>query len=413
MAMRTARRSSEAVTPVYHVSTREQEVASTMHIPSHAPVAPFIYLDWNTVQHLRKVPAFGPLLMAVLDAQTQEAALLPYSEGHLMDATAGWATLAPEYRAERLRDLTFLSGLSSEEFWEIHWFDVGDVHRLRSVPCIEACRGLNYLVSLYDGGGTDPGPRAIGPKGAQGVREGITAMREALKMAPNLSASLMDGLIGHMEEMIDSGIPEMWEMGGKYTTSLAPVADFASTSLPSFDHTAPAEAIGQIDKAIQRLAPGMTFAKVLDNVLPGLKSGGAGLHPDDIGPMLIGLLGYHREQTRAMRRGAPGLYPDQIHGRHALSSAIFITSEVRLPQRIEAWAAHTHRGSTHDTWPIVLHAGPDNDGSILESVEVVTAYTRAFSKEVRRFRASIASQEDDVQGRAARRARARKEKRRK
>jgi hypothetical protein len=66
----------------------------TARLPDHPPPLPLLYLDWNVVQHLQDNPTCAPLLAAVLTARDNGAAWIPWTFGHMSDATAGWHQLS-------------------------------------------------------------------------------------------------------------------------------------------------------------------------------------------------------------------------------------------------------------------------------------------------------------------------------
>lgn len=291
-----------------------------------------------------------------------------------MDVTAGWTRLSSINRAERLRDLTFLSGLSSEWLWGIKKVHGEHQHLLRPGSCIEACRGLGYIVSL---GQTeeDLPTTPLSPSSIPAMHAAISELRAAVSDAP-AAQHLVDGLIELVTEMISVGLPDTCQVGNRYTAALSPVADSTRETFATLDHVSPDQVVERIDSTIRNLSPSQSISTLIEMVTPHLLSHNADLHPDDIGPMLIGIFGYYRERASDFRRAAPGMFPDQIHGRHALSSAIFITGERRLPRRLAAWAAFTGRGASHNTWPVILEVQPSDKETVRHAAETVTTYTK-------------------------------------
>ena len=101
-------------------------------------------------------------------------------------------------------------------------------------------------------------------------------------------------------------------------------------------------------------------------------------HPDDLGPSLLGMLGYYRDSARSVRHAAPGFVADQSHGKHALASVVFLTADRRLSKRVEAWAAWTGRGPHNLGWPVVHMISPYDESSVTAAVDTVEYVAHRF-----------------------------------
>jgi hypothetical protein len=140
------------------------------------------------------------------------------------------------------------------------------------------------------------------------------------------------------------------------------------------DSLHPADAVRELDRHVR--STGLTIALVRDCALGGLPGF---IDQDDLGPGMLGLLGYNADARKVLRSGAPGHLWDHQHGRHALASTLFITGDVRLGRRVEAWAAYTDRGPEHGRGPLVCVVELEDPASFGAAVSVVNALADRFA----------------------------------
>jgi hypothetical protein len=341
-------------------------------LPDGPPPLPLVYLDWNTVQHLRKDVALSPLLASLANVRLAGAALVPFSVAHLMDATADWTQLAAEHRSERLRDMLFLEGLSSSWMWTIEAAAGSFQHRLSREPVVEACAGRGYFESFTS---MDEDLLAeANSKVAADVAAAVAQMREVESSAPK---DLVEQTAEVLTELFGDGLRDLSDTGRTFTRLLAPLFQHVARQMPSLDDVPPGEAVARLDAALGAQLPGLSLRQVVGSMVQGNNL----LDPDDLGPTVLGWLGYQRDKVKEVRRGAPGLVPDQSHARCALSSAVFLSGERRLPLRVSAWAAYTGRGN--GSWPVVLQVKPGDEASAQAAARVVDAFAQRFASVAR------------------------------
>jgi hypothetical protein len=345
-----------------------------LFLPDHPPVLPFVYLDWNTVQHLRKEPSLSPLLAALVRARLSGAALMPYSNAHIMDSTADWGGLSAEHRREGVRNILFLDGLTSSWMWAIETQSEQVRHILSREPVLEACDRRGQFDAL---GAELPDSTVFAEANERAKRaaaDAVHQMRAAAADAPHVPPEFIDGLIDAVTRLYGGGLREASATGRTFTTLLAPAFQHIAQFLPPLDDVPPARAVAHLDAAMAAHLPDF---KLVDFIASFARKDDA-LHADDLGPTLLGWLGYHRDKAKDVRRGAPGLMPDQSHSRHALSAAVFLSGERRLTKRISAWAACTERGASNLTWPLILQVRPGDDATVGEAARVIDWFSESF-----------------------------------
>ncbi len=354
-------------------------------LPADPPPIPAIYLDWNLIQYLRKDEEFGPLLQALTEARTSNTAIIPYTIAHMLDATAGWASLEPCHEQERLRDMVWIDGLAAGHMGELE--RQGDGHRyvLRLEPFIEACRLRGHMYSL-DSDDPDGQIRALTNEWVDRKLEAtIAKILEDAAPPSHMPPGLADSMVDAVMATSGGGLPDQCQMGSIFTAMMAPWMLHSAETLPVVGDVPPAEAMDQLERRMAEAYPGFSVASQLRDALDANPA----LEPDTYGPMLLWVFGYQRERARDLRRGAPGIIADLLHGQHALASAMFLTADRRLARRLEAWAAYTERGEEHGQWPVILQIKPGDEQGIERATKLVEAFRTAFQGHAGVWRAGM------------------------
>ncbi len=343
-------------------------------LPAESPPVPAVYLDWNLVQYLRQDDAFGPLLQALVEARSSNTAIIPYSIAHMMDATAGWTSLKSAQEQERLRNMIWLDGLAAGAMGEIERQGVGHRYLLRREPFIEACRLRGHMYSLDDDDPDGQHRAPINERVEQLVEATVAKIRQDAAPPSHMPPGLAESMIDAVRATYGGGVSDQCQMGTNYTAMMAPWLLHTAETLPNVADVPPAEAMGHLERCMAEAYPGFSVAQQLQDALDANPT----LEPDVYGPMMLWVFGYQRERARDLKRAAPGIIADLLHGQHALAAAIFLTSDRRLARRLQAWAAYTGRGFEHGQWPVILQVKPGDEPGIERATEVVNAFCVAF-----------------------------------
>ena len=347
-------------------------------------LVPAIYLDWNVFQYLQAPGAAEPLLSTVMDPEVRRALFVPYSEAHLLDAAAVWSDTSPENRAERLRLITFADGVVRSTLWAIGGCGDEAQHQLRPEPMWESVHARGLLTTrteLRDSAAAlVPGLEGMVEAAVQGMlaqteRTVADVDPRGQALARAVAAATATALAGGLPAASDAGSIVMKALRPMFEQTVALLRD-AGLSAQRLLHAAPSEAVPLLNEFFGRLDTPIS----LDDLLGGAANG-TSPHPDDLGPMVLGLLGYYPEDKKKVRKALPGFLPDGGHARHALNSAVFVTGDVRLAMRVEAWAHHTGRGLDHGCWPVVCVVDPNDGDTFARTAEVVFTVAEAFAPE--------------------------------
>ena len=340
-------------------------------LPAEEPGLPFIYIDWNAIQHLQNERRFDPLLTALVTARCAGSIAIPYSAAHLLDATAGWTKTRPQHRAERFRNMLFLDGLSSGVRWEIESVPGGVRHLLSNEPVVEACERRGYMASLQADG---PLHGAASQNLDRIVADAVATIKATAADAPQVPPQLFDALVESLTGTFQNGLAEISDAGSTFMSVVAPAFLHVADQFPAFDDVPPERAVEHLNRHLAKLEDGFQ----LDDILKFSMASKPGLVLDDLGPMMLGWLGYNRDRARDVRRAAPGVVPDQTHAKYALASAVFLTGERRLTRRVAAWAAYSGRGEAHGTWPLTYQVSVTDPEVIQAAADAVEAFGLKF-----------------------------------
>ena len=340
-------------------------------LPAEEPGLPFIYVDWNAIQHLQNDRRFDPLLNALVTARCAGSIAIPYSAAHLMDATASWTKIRHEHRAERFRNMLFLDGLGSGLQWEIESVPEGVRHLLSNEPVVEASERRGFMSSLHADG---PLHGAVSQNLDRIVADAVATIKATAADAPQVPPQLVEALVESLSGTFQNGLPEISDAGSTFMSVVAPACLHVADQFSAFDDVPPERAVEYLNQRLAKLEGGFQ----LDDILELSMASKPGLILDDLGPMMLGWLGYNRDPNRDVRRAAPGIVPDQTHAKYALASAIFLTGERRLTRRVAAWAAYSGRGETHGTWPLAYQVSVTDPEAIQAAADAVEAFGLKF-----------------------------------
>ncbi|MFH1464663.1 MAG: hypothetical protein ABIO70_09775 [Pseudomonadota bacterium] len=320
------------------------------------------YLDWNVMQYLRSRDEAAPLLGQLLEPSTRRALDVPYSYAHLADATAGWPSLSREHRAGRLRTMLFADGVTESLLWEIQH----DSSTVRRHPMWREAEARALFDSVDDW-------RAEAPEQVAAVEEALrmraetalAQMRANANRREPTSQKIADELMEQVRALGERGLPALAEASslamGPLATAMLAFEQLSGEHRARYDAIARAEpddAVASVDRFMSGLGLGESFDLVLQRSMTE-----KGLHQDDLGPMMLAVFGYQPEQRRKLRHRPPGFIADITHARFALNAAMFVTGDLRLAMRVEAWAHHTGRGLGHGHGPVVYVVRPDDEES--------------------------------------------------
>ena len=343
----------------------------SLTLPRSAPPVAAIYVDWNVCQYLSggSGAAFDDLLGAMVQARLARAAWVPYTIGHLTDATAGWPRLATQHRVARYRSMMFLEGLTGGVMWERQRLDDGrTLHRFVGESVLEAAETRALL--------TEPSAASAELVATELKRQLDDALREIRATAASsehVPEALAESMCEELIALYGEGAFHAADAGRAFAAIQRPAVRHG-VQAPDLDR-APADAVRWIDERLRRYSPSTSFDQLMNEALERNPA----LDPDDYGPFALAMFGYGRDARSAMMQARPGLFADQIHARFGLDAAIFMTGDKRLHRRLEAWAAHTGRGLTHAEWPVLLHIAPSQEAPLSRAVALVRSFAERFA----------------------------------
>ena len=341
---------------------------------------PALYLDWNVFQYLQALGGSDPLLQVVMAPDVRSALLVPYSNAHLMDATALWSAATLDQRADRLRKVTFVDGLTRSTLWVISGAGDEERHELRPESMWTAADDRGLLTTADE-------LRAAAPNlvadAELGIEDALTAMRaqveEAVASMDPQARALALATADAAAAALADGLPAVSDGGSLHMKVMRPFFEqvvgmlrAAGCDSDRLARAAPADAVPLLDQFFRAMEPPRSMDEFVSSTSAG------GLHPDDLGPQMLGIFGYYPEDKKKIRTSSPGFIPDGTHARYALNSAVFITGDVRLAMRVEAWAHNTGRGLAHGCWPVVGVVAPNDEDSFTRAAEVVAAVADTF-----------------------------------
>ena len=254
---------------------------------------PFVYLDWNVFQSLRKHRQADALLQAVSSGYKKSNVLLPYSMAHLFDATVEWERAD---RVERIREMVFAHGITDGWLWRIH----DDRHSIDRRPLIIAAEehGLTTSISsiVFEE-----------PELAEAVKDQKAELLPFLAESHSMAATWEDPRRCAVETMLDAleeigmkGLSDLSDVGSNWMRIFGSIILLSSTALndggsdfSAFCGAHPMDAVALLENLLRQIDPAMQLERIL-----GLDSVTGNQHQDDIGPAMLGLLGYFPEDKK-------------------------------------------------------------------------------------------------------------------
>lgn len=337
---------------------------------------PFVYLDWNVFQYLRKDDAASALLEVASAGYETSRVLLPYSRAHVFDATAQWGSAN---RPERIRDMVFANGISDC----CHWSIPDNRHALARESMASVAEKCGMTTSMQSH--REAAPMLVQTAECEMQAKLMAELEQPHLLADNIeepahSASLAG--LDAMEEIFMQGLPDASEIGKIWMQIFGPLFQLATEAYSSdgshvseLTNAHPVDAVTLIESVLRKCN------LKLDHLLTIGPLGG-NQHPDDIGPMMLGFLGYFPEDKKKIRQAKPGFFADASHSRFALNSAVFVTGDERLAMHVDAWAHHTGRGIGNGKWPIVSVVRPGDRDGFERTADVIAAVGTKFPDNV-------------------------------
>ncbi len=348
---------------------------------------PVVYVDWNAIQYLAADHGGGQLTASLLGAVDRGDVWVPFTAAHVLDATAGWETLAGEVRDAVHRKMLFADGLTGAVYWSREGGRQMIEHR--------AMRLVADAIGMFI-----PRTCIVEPAAEEAirqmVREAVEEGRRKAAVMPEEAKRISLAMTESLEMAYAEGVPAFSGSSSSFMAMMWPVFE---TILPGLrahglpmDRLASAQpeaAVLELDGILRQLDPAWSAERVVELACGGEHD------PDDVGPMLLGTFGFYSEERRKLRRASPGPIADTSHGRFALSSAVFITGDERLAMRVDAWAHHTHRGIGHSRWPIVVTVKPGEPEGFARAAGIVDALTAAFPRAAAEFGLRTSDKSED------------------
>lgn len=347
-------------------------------------LVPAVYLDWNVLQYLRSPGPSDVLLRTLVEPEVRSALAVPFSTAHLLDATAAWTAASMTQRAERLRMITFADGVVRSTRWDIADTDAEERHLLVSEAMWSGAQERGLLTTVDEL--RNRAPALVASAEAVVVDEIEKMLRQVGELVADLepeSKALSLAIADAAAAALRNELPTVSDAGSLYMRIMRPFFERivrmlrdAGCDSDRLCRADPQDAVPLLDRFLAGFDPPTN----MDALVQGPAAGS--VHPDALGPTMLGTFGYYPEDRRKVRRASPGFLADSSHARFALNSAVFITGDIRLAMRVESWANHTARGLLHRRWPIVVAIKPGDPQTLSRAAEVVLAVARAFPRDL-------------------------------